>query len=262
MHSGCGAAAEPLGRGGGDAVKQELDSSVETFNRDALNRGSYAYTDNRRLSSRMATRTSKELVMRIGKLAGRSVLDIGCGDGSFSIEYWDAVGPASLMGIDAAESAIDVANTNRGERPIRFQSGDAHRLPFPDGSFDLALLQSILHHDNDPGRTLREAFRVADRVMIHEPNGYNLGLKVIERVSPYHREHGERSYTLARVRRWIAEAGGRVEHAEFAGFVPMFCPDCIARGMKAVEPLVEVIPGVNRLACAVYVVLSRRLHPP
>ena len=187
------------GCGEGGAVKQQDDSRVEVFNRDAINRGSYAYTDNSRLSSRMAAQTTRELVMRAGKLAGQSVLDIGCGDGYYTIGYWDAVGPASMVGIDAAESAVDVANVNRGERPIRFHSGDAHQLPYPDNSFDIALLQSILHHDNDPGRTVREAFRVADRVLIHEPNGYNLGLKVIERVSPYHREHKEMSYTLARV---------------------------------------------------------------
>lgn len=248
------------GYGEGGAVKHQDDSSVEVFNRDALNRRSYAYTDNSRLSSRMATQTTRELVMRVGKLTGQSVLDIGCGDGYYTIGYWDAVGPASMVGIDAAESAVDVANVNRGERPIRFHSGDAHQLPYPDHSFDIALLQSILHHDNDPGRTVREAFRVADRVLIHEPNAYNLGLKVIELVSPYHREHKEMSYTLARVTRWIEEANGEVEHVEYAGFVPMFSPDWLARGMKTVEPLVECIPGVNRLGCAVYVVLSRRLH--
>ena len=241
-------------------MKQQYDSSVEAFNRDAVNRGSYAYTDNSRLSSRMATQTTRELVARVGKFTGQSVLDVGCGDGYYTIGYWDAVGPASMVGIDAAESAVDVANASRRERPIRFHSGDAHQLPYPDGSFDVALLQSILHHDSDPGRTVREAFRVAERVLIHEPNGYNLGLKVIERVSPYHREHKEKSYTLARITRWIEEAGGEVEHVEYAGFVPMFSPDWLARGMKAVEPLVEYIPGVNRLACAVYVVLSRRLH--
>jgi hypothetical protein len=59
---------------------------------------------------------------------------------------------------------------------------------------------------------------------------------------------------------WIEEARGEVEHVEYAGFVPMFSPDWLARGMKTVEPLVECIPGVNRLACAVHVILSRRLH--
>lgn len=241
-------------------MKQQVDSNVEAFNRDAVSLGSYAYTDNSRLSSRMATQTSSELVMRVGKLAGRSVLDIGCGDGYYTIGYWDACGPTSMVGIDAAESAVDIAKVKRGDRPIRFQSGDAHQLPFPDDSFDLALLQSILHHDSDPGRTLSEAFRVADRVLIHEPNGHNLGLKIIERVSPYHRAHKERSYTLAKIARWIEKAGGEVEHVEYAGFVPMFCPDLLARGMKAVEPLLEYIPGVSTLVCAVYVVLSRRQH--
>jgi hypothetical protein len=44
----------------------------------------------------------------------------------------------------------------------------------------------------------------------------------------------------------------------FAGFVPMFCPDWLARFMKSVEPIIERIPVLNALGCAVYVLIAER----
>ena len=137
--------------------------------------------------------------------------------------------------------------------------GDVHHLPFPDDAFDVALLQSILHHDDDPRDMIREAFRVARTVVIHEPNGNNLGLKLIERTSRYHREHGEKSYRPAEMARWIRAAGGEVCALRFGGFVPMFCPDWMARLSKRLEPIVESTPVLNSHASAVYVVVAQRV---
>jgi hypothetical protein len=38
----------------------------------------------------------------------------------------------------------------------------------------------------------------------------------------------------------------------------MFCPDALARLMKFLEPLVERLPVVNALGCAVYVMVVER----
>jgi hypothetical protein len=100
--------------------------------------------------------------------------------------------------------------------------------------------------------------RLAPEILIHEPNGNNLGLKIIERTSPYHREHNEKSYSSRQMARWIREAGGEVVYQRFAGFVPMFCPAWLARLMKMVEPVVETVPGLNALAGSVYVMVARR----
>jgi hypothetical protein len=105
---------------------------------------------------------------------------------------------------------------------------------------------------------IREAFRLAPEVLIHEPNGNNFGLKIIEKTSRYHREHHEKSYSSRRLRRWVEEAGGEVVSQRFAGFVPMFCPDWLARLMKGAEPLLERLPLLNALGCAVYVLVARR----
>lgn len=232
--------------------------SVEVFNRDASANASYGYTTGLRLSSRMATQRSIEATTHTAEFTGRSVLDLGCGDGFYTARIWDVARPRTLVALDAALAAVRVAASKLGERPVRFLAADGHRLPFRDGAFDVVLLQSILHHADAPELMVREALRVASRVVVHEPNGNNPGLKVIERVSKYHLEHRERSYTPRRVGRWFSDAGGAVVSCRFAGFVPMFCPDFLARLMKRLEPLVERLPVVNALGCAVYVMVAEK----
>jgi ubiquinone/menaquinone biosynthesis C-methylase UbiE len=232
--------------------------NVDVFDRDAeINKG-YHYTKSVRLSCRLATQRSMDAILATASLSNRSVVDVGCGDGFYTIRFWDRAQPRLMVGLDPAGHAISVANTNKENRPVQFLVGDAHQLPFPNNSFDVALVQSILHHDDNPRDVIREAFRVAPKIVIHEPNGNNLGLKVIEKLSRYHREHNEKSYTSSRLRQWIEESGGVIACQRFAGFVPMFCPSVIARTMKALEPLVEAVPLVNKLGCAVIVIVAQR----
>ena len=231
--------------------------NVQPFDQDAA-RGGYVYTSSDRLSCRLATQRSFDVILSAGQMSGRSVLDMGCGDGFYTVRFWDHGSPRALAAADAAATAVEVARERSRNRPIRFQVADAHALPFTTDSFDLALVQSILHHDDSPADLIREAFRVAPVVLIHEPNGNNFGLKVIEKLSRYHREHGEKSYGSKKIRRWVREAGGKVQWEKFAGFVPMFSPDWLARLMKGVEPLLERTPGLRALGCALYVLVASR----
>jgi ubiquinone/menaquinone biosynthesis C-methylase UbiE len=235
--------------------------NFEVFNRDIQQNHGYLYTTNGGLSTRLATRNSLESVMAAGRFGGRKLVDVGCGDGHYSLQYWDFTQPRSLDGVDAAECAITLANERKGARQVTFLTGDSHHLPFNNDSFDVALLQAMLHHDDDPLQSIREAFRVAPEVVIHEPNGCNLGLKIIEKLSPYHREHAEKSYTHWQMRRWIEQAGGEMVSCTFTGFVPMFCPDWIANLTKALEPLVEWSPLLNTAGCAVYTIVAKRRNP-
>jgi SAM-dependent methyltransferase len=129
----------------------------------------------------------------------------------------------------------------------------AYELPYDANSFDIAYLRGVLHHMDQPQLAIREAVRVASTVVVIEPNGYNPVLKVLERYSPYHVEHHEKSYPPLQLDRWATAAGGTVTVRKWAGLVPMFCPDWMARPLKVIEPLVEVAPLLNLISCAVYV---------
>lgn len=241
---------------------EPLRAKVEAFDRDAVENDGYVYTTGQRLSSRLATRNMSDLVLSCYAFEGKRVADVGCGDGFMTARYWEEGHPAWMVGADPAPEAIKVAKRRYpsplSEGGIDFVVAEGRRLPWADDSFDVALLHAMLHHDPSPRDTIREGFRVAREVVILEPNGNNLGLKVIEKASRYHREHQERSYSTRKLLRWVSECGGSVVRERIEGLVPMFCPDWIAKGTKAVERLVERSATLSYLGCAVVCIVARR----
>jgi len=227
--------------------------SYEAFNQDAARNGGYLYTTNSKWSSRIANRRQTQALLNLGGFDGKRVLDIGCGDGTYTCELFDLARPVSVHGVDPAEEAIALARTKTGARAVTFAAASAYNLPFAAHSFDIACIRGVLHHLDRPQAALREALRVADAIVVIEPNGYNLALKVIEKVSPYHVAHEEKSYAPRHLDRWVLEQGGHVAQRQWIGLVPFFCPDWMARALKRAEPLVEGLPFVSSLACGNYV---------
>ena len=69
-------------------------------------------------------------------LRGRRVADIGCGSGSWLLEFvqWGA-DPADVAGIDLMENRLQEARTRIPQADLRV--GSASELPWPDESFDV-----------------------------------------------------------------------------------------------------------------------------
>jgi SAM-dependent methyltransferase len=227
----------------------------EAFNRDVDSNAGYRYTNNARLSSVIANRRLTDGVLASADFRGKRVLDVGCGDGTYTRELFARGGLASIHGVDRAERAIEVARACAGTRAVTFEVASADSLPMGDASFDVAHLRGVLHHMDDPIRGLREAMRVARLVVVTEPNGYNPVLKVLERLSSYHREHGERSFFPTILEGWARGLGGSVRSVHFLGLVPFFCPDSMAGALKAVEPLVERAPVLRTVCCGTYILV-------
>ncbi|MBF0619611.1 MAG: class I SAM-dependent methyltransferase [Candidatus Omnitrophica bacterium] len=80
----------------------------------------------------------------------RSVLDMGCGTGTLTIEAAEKLSgrPGSLVvGMDAAPKMIDVARRKAaGMNNLRFDVGIAEELPYPRQSFDGAISTFFFHH--------------------------------------------------------------------------------------------------------------------
>jgi len=216
-------------------------------------RGGYEYTTDAPLSARLANRRLTEASVGVADFAGKRVLDVGCGDGTYTLEIATRCGTKTIEGIDPAPEAIEAARARHAGPGISYEIASAYELPYDDLSFELAYLRGVLHHMDRPAETIREALRVAPRIVVVEPNGYSPALKLIERFSPYHREHAERSYSARRLDDWVRDAGASVERRTWVGLVPMFAPDWVAKTAKRVEPLVERTPGLRAIGCAVYV---------
>jgi ubiquinone/menaquinone biosynthesis C-methylase UbiE len=100
--------------------------------------------------------------------AGYRILDIGTGSGDIplSIVRWTK---ARGMGIeivatDNHPTTLELARRHTAEaREITIENADALALPYDDGSFDIALCSTALHHfdaEEDVVRVLREMDRV------------------------------------------------------------------------------------------------------
>ena len=231
-----------------------MSGVVDPFDADVRANAGYRYTTNASTSSVLANERLTALTRSLVDLRGRRVIDVGCGDGTYTHELFGATAPAEMVGVDAAAEAIGLARDRYGAAApaLRFEVADAGALPFAAARFDVAVVRGLLHHVAEPARALAEVSRVAAEVCVIEPNGYNPVLKVIERVSAYHRAHQERSFAAARVRRWIRDLGGVIEAEAYAGLVPFFCPRPLALVLKTIEPAVEALPVGRQLACAVF----------
>ncbi|MDO5368444.1 methyltransferase domain-containing protein [Kocuria sp.] len=99
---------------------------------------------------------------------GVSLLDIGCGPGSITLDLAETVAPGRVIGMDqsleAITSAADAAR-ERGLPNVIFRIADVYALPFEDGSFDIVHAHQVLQHLPDPVAALREMSRVCT------PNG-------------------------------------------------------------------------------------------
>ncbi len=79
---------------------------------------------------------------RLGALSSLSVLDVGCGTGTTDRALVTEVG--ELCGVDLSEEMLAVARKN--VPGATFDPYDGKKLPFPDGTFDVALAVCVLHH--------------------------------------------------------------------------------------------------------------------
>jgi SAM-dependent methyltransferase len=90
--------------------------------------------------------------------AGQTVLDVGSGPGALTTELVRRLGAANVTAVDPAPQFVDAV---RERLPgVDVQVGRAEELPFPDGHFDAALAQLVLHFVNDAEATAREMKRV------------------------------------------------------------------------------------------------------
>lgn len=109
----------------------------------------------------------------LGNVAGKPVLDLGCGSGENTTLL--ALRGGDVTAVDISAALIDLAKrrlrVNGVDARVRFIVGSAHELPVPDDSFDVVFGIAVLHH-LDLNRVAGEVARVlrpGGRAIFQEP---------------------------------------------------------------------------------------------
>ena len=88
-------------------------------------------------------------------------LEVGCGTGHFG--RWLSTRGVTVVGLDRSAAMLAQAQVLD---VVSLVQGDAHRLPFADGSFDLTVLVTALEFLERPWEALAESLRVARRGLV------------------------------------------------------------------------------------------------
>ena len=118
-----------------------------------------------RMNSVMTAGLHHEWRRRAADLAdlspGDRALDVATGTGDLALELAARVAPGGeVVGIDFAEKMLELARAKAGETNVRFETGNALALDFPDGAFDAATVGFGARNFSDLDLGLAEMARV------------------------------------------------------------------------------------------------------
>lgn len=231
-----------------------MSDDYKVFEEDVARYGTYVYASGETLSIDLSSKRRCKSIHGIHSFAGKKILDIGCGDGIYTYELLQTK-PELVVGIDPIENVISHAREKYKDIPnLQFECKNLYEMEIPSAPlYDIVVLRGVLHHVPDLAEAIRIAGLLAKTVIVLEPNGYNLMLKIIEKTSAYHIAHKEQSFTPTMLRSAFSRNGGTIIKDEYIGLVPTFCPDWLTRMLKYAEPIVESIPVIRNILCGQYV---------
>lgn len=167
-------------------------------------------------------------------LAGRRVLEIGCGRGGFACWLAGRPGeerPREVVAADFSPAALvkgqeHAARLGLSADRVNWETGDIQAIGHPGASFDTVISCETIEHVPDPRRAVQELARVLrphGRLFLTFPNYLGtMGLYrgYLRLTGRRYREEGQpinRFLLLPRVRGWVAAAGLRVERTDATG---------------------------------------------
>jgi SAM-dependent methyltransferase len=131
-----------------------------------------------------------------------TLVEIGCGDGSLLAEL------SALAVVDGFELSANAAGFAR-QRGVarRVDAFDGEHVPAADDEYDVAVLSHVLEHVPDPLPLLKEASRVAPRVIVEVPLEDNRSARRPDKRRLAEAAGHLHAWNRSDVRRLVSEAG-------------------------------------------------------
>jgi ubiquinone/menaquinone biosynthesis C-methylase UbiE len=115
---------------------------------------------------------------------GKSVLEIGCGNGADGAMF--AMAGAVYTGVDLTEAALAATRAHFDALGLKgqFQMENAEQLSFVDESFDFVYSHGVLHHTPNPENAFSEVFRVLKPggraiLMLYHKDSFNYYIRIL-----------------------------------------------------------------------------------
>jgi len=154
------------------ALKKGNQTIEESFGRH-VHWGYWHNPDNKIPSNSefsLAAENLSKLIYSAAKIKNsQDILDVGCGFGGTIASLNENHQQMNLVGLNIDERQLARAREQviaAKNNTIRFQQGDACKLPFADNSFDVVLAVECIFHFSSREQFFKEAYRVL------KPNGY------------------------------------------------------------------------------------------
>lgn len=181
----------------------------------------------------------------------------GCGTGIFEEEISKNITPKEVVGLDLSETMIKLAKIRNKDIPnVKFIVGNLEQTNLPSNRFDVAVIIDALHHVPDAFTTLKEMKRIANDMILCEPNALN-PIRRFNELKFKNNDVKEVSFYSWELKRYLKRLGYKYIYISNYYFIPSFMPEKFMKFGEKIEDMFEKIPLLRCVSGALFVVAKR-----
>lgn len=146
-----------------------LRENVQEFNKNVLDNGGFFIHDQCTVLIYVANKT--HLNIKHIKPEYKTLVDIGCGDGVYTNEIKQNFPNLRVYGFRPCCQSCTNASKIFPNVEFRAISLLDDNIQLPAKKFDVGVIRGVLHHLADQQKAIENAFKLADNIIIMNPNG-------------------------------------------------------------------------------------------
>jgi ubiquinone/menaquinone biosynthesis C-methylase UbiE len=188
---------------------------------------------------------------------GMTVLELGCGIGSFTREL--ARSGADVVAIDVSPELLEIAKANCSASNVRYEIQNAYALNYSEDVFDSVVGSSVLHH-LEIEEALRDVYRVlkpSGTIYFTEPNMLNPQIAIQKNVPWIKQKLGdspdETAFFRWSLRRLLEQTGYCGVRIDPFDFLHPKTPAALIDRMDAFGQFLETLPVISEFAGSLYI---------